>query len=41
MKIKVTKLDSFDELGNRNDGELEMVKRNGALVNLGGWGVPF
>lgn len=41
MKIKVVKLDSVNELGKCNDGELEMVKRNGVLVNLGGWSVPF
>lgn len=41
MKIKVKVLESRNELGMQTDGELEMVRFNGGLINLGGRSLPF
>lgn len=42
MKIKVSKLESKNELGNPTDGELEMVQLDtGGLINRGGKSLPF
>ena len=41
MQIKIIKLESVNELGTATDGELEMIRFNGGLINYGGRSLPF
>ena len=41
MKIRISQLESKDDLGIQTDGQLKMVRFNGGLINLGGRSLPF
>lgn len=41
MKINVIEVESKNALGTKTDGEIEIVKANNGLINVGGRTMPF